>query len=122
MNRRIAWATILVLLFLGCKSTPEKRTEINRLEDKAANMQVTILPAGVTAFVETNHPGYQIMEVGKELEGEAEIYEIEISNGVRTVALLFDAEGTFLRLEQDDDDHDGAEGPEDHDEQGEDDD
>lgn len=63
------------------------------------DVAIADLPQAITTYVTENYPQSTIEEAEKEEEDGAVVYEIELNTGEE---LIFAADGSFLRLEEDD--------------------
>jgi uncharacterized membrane protein YkoI len=66
-------------------------------DDNDDDNQVDNLPAGVSEFINSNYPGYQIDEAStEEFCNDTNILEVEIEMGNEDIDLYFDLDGNFL--------------------------
>ena len=66
-------------------------------DDDDDDNEVNNLPAGVSEFINSNYPGYQIDEAyTEEFCNNTNILEVEIEMGSQDIDLYFDLDGNFL--------------------------
>jgi hypothetical protein len=81
--------------------TYDKSGKIMEVEWEIA---VSDLPSTIQEYIENNYPEYEIEEAEK-MEKDSKIYfEVEIEGDDEELELIFDSNGSFLRVEPDDED------------------
>lgn len=83
-------------LTLGCNGD----FFLEDLFEKDEQVAIADLPQPITAYVAENYPDATITEAEREREKGRTIYEVELNTGEE---LIFGEDGSFIRLEEDDD-------------------
>lgn len=88
--------TYKVYLADGFKIEFDHLGEWEEIETKQNQMIPSILlPAPLTAYIETNYKTYQLVSIEK----KSRVFEVELKRGQQELALIFDREGNFLQLD-----------------------
>ncbi len=69
-------------------------------------LDIAELPAAVTDYIAANYVDYTILEADMETTSEGSFIDVELesSDGTSVVELVFDGDGNFIKIEEDDDD------------------
>ena len=93
----LSFIVCLAMSFTGCEDITDELANPDRVE-----MNVNDLPSVVTNYIAANYPNDTIEGAATNLDENAKMfYEVFMSNGLE---LEFDLEGTFLRIDESNDD------------------
>lgn len=79
--------------------TYDELAQILQMEEE---IEVSELPQAVQSYIDANYSGASIDEAERSTLGETVEYEVEIDSGGSELELVFDANGQFLYLSEDD--------------------
>lgn len=98
---KIMFGILPIFLFMSCDKQSNKKEE----EENERQIKISELPAAVKSGIEDKFPGAALKEADEITKTDGSLtYDVEIKYNNDKREVMFDARGTYLGTEADDDD------------------